>query len=56
MCIHSSHLSWLGQVRLVLVTLGDKLTLPRQLGGDWKLGDLSVELMRDPTHVVSGSG
>ena len=38
--------------------LGGSATLPspRWLGGDWELGDHLVELVDDPTQVVSGCG
>ena len=31
-------------------------TSPRRFGGDWELGDLPMELVRDPIYVVSSCG
>jgi len=32
------------------------IAITRWLGGDWELGDHPVELVHDPTHLVSGFG
>ena len=39
----------------MLVTLGDRHHLDG-LGGDWEFGDHPVELVDDPTQLVSGCG